>query len=150
MKFLLVRPGILTVALFLSLTVAASGGEFISSRGDGPSANFLGGSRPTLGMEDRIAYLRSEIGIGDEQVSAWNDYQNALEDYRIEVQRKRQLELDRLLNGERTPASSFQTSDDLRQAKVALRSAYLRFYVLLSQEQQLLADRVLTRAECGL
>jgi hypothetical protein len=145
-------PGCLVLCLFLAMAIAALGDEGVVSETE--SGNMTLQERLIPSARNRLAYLKSELDISEEQIQAWDEYERALADYRIELQRKRQRDVDRLLNGERRPTSSLRDSsaraDSHGRAKLALRDAYLRLYGLLGEEQQLMADRLLTRVECGL
>jgi hypothetical protein len=119
----------------------------------------ISGQQKVLSLRgtDRAAYLRLQIGIAGTQAVAWTDYEQALELYQAEARRERQLELHKLLRMGGEPIteaerldSEFRPNADSLQAKGRLRSAFQRLYSLLSPEQRLRADRLLTSGECGI
>ena len=108
--------------------------------------------RPDFGSASRIQYLKATIGIKSGQSRSWSEYVAALQTFREAVRARREEEVIRLM-GESVMASegSFarERQDQLDAAKTDLKAKFGALYAALDSSQQLTADAILTKGECG-
>lgn len=131
-------------------TIGMMGHGMMGWGGRGPGMMF--GQQPRLGalVGGRLAYLKAELGITDEQTEAWNGYAKAVEGRLESMQTIHNSMWETLQKGtapERMDAR-IASMEAMLEAMKALKPATEALYAALSEEQKKLADELIG-LDCG-
>lgn len=101
-------------------------------------------------MDDRLAYLKSELKIADGQLSAWNGYADALRSRVSVMQDMRQSMMGAMRQGgaiERMDAR-IHGMEAMLDVMKGVKPATVQLYAVLTAEQKTIADQLIGN-DCG-
>lgn len=123
-----------------------TGGQATMGRG----AMMGGPARMDAMVDGRLAYLKSELKIGDAQMDAWNGYAEAIKSRMDAMQQMRQGMMEAMQQGSATERmdARIKGMEAMVDALKAAKPATEKLYAVLNDEQKKMADQLIGM-DCG-